>query len=130
MIKVVILHSPNPTSLDLQGVAQSGSALYGRMRSHLRLGLAAMMSSHTPHLLYYLCVARTFHFSILFSSPSSHRAHRQANMQLENGKTYKVTNAKGGTVLDLSGGQEQSPITGYNFSGGDNQKVRTSHRHP
>ncbi|KAM5531421.1 hypothetical protein V8D89_000909 [Ganoderma adspersum] len=43
-------------------------------------------------------------------------------MQLENGKTYKITNAKGGTVLDLSGGQDQSPITGYNFSGGDNQK--------
>lgn len=51
-------------------------------------------------------------------------------MQLENGKTYKVTNAKGGTVLDLSGGKDQSPITGYKFSGDDSQKVRISVSYP
>ncbi|KAI0710824.1 ricin-type beta-trefoil lectin domain-like-domain-containing protein [Earliella scabrosa] len=43
---------------------------------------------------------------------------------VQGGKTYKITNAKGGTVLDLSGGQENSPITGYNFNGGSNQQVR------
>ncbi|KAI0631469.1 ricin B-like lectin [Trametes polyzona] len=43
-------------------------------------------------------------------------------MSLQGGKTYKITNAKGGTVLDLSGGQENSPITGYQWHGGANQR--------
>ncbi|KAI0821755.1 ricin B-like lectin [Trametes gibbosa] len=43
-------------------------------------------------------------------------------MSLQAGKTYKITNAKGGTVLDLSGGQDHSPITGYQWNGGANQK--------
>ena len=47
-------------------------------------------------------------------------------MSLEGGKTYKITNAKGGTVLDLSGGQEHSPITGYAWHGGANQRVCVS----
>ena len=46
------------------------------------------------------------------------------NMSVQAGKSYKITNAKGGTVLDLSGGQDQSPITGYAYHGGDNQNVR------
>ncbi len=44
---------------------------------------------------------------------------------IQSGKAYKLTNAKGGTVLDLSGGQERGPITGYSPNGGDNQKVCT-----
>ena len=51
-------------------------------------------------------------------------------VQIEAGKTYKVTNAKGGTVLDLSGGQESSPITGYAFHDGENQKVRVQLQSP
>ncbi|EIW52696.1 ricin B-like lectin [Trametes versicolor FP-101664 SS1] len=43
-------------------------------------------------------------------------------MSFEAGKTYQIINAKGGTVLDLSGGQDHSPITGYQWSGGSNQK--------
>ncbi|KAI0660211.1 ricin B-like lectin [Cubamyces menziesii] len=43
-------------------------------------------------------------------------------MSLEGGQVYKITNAKGGTVLDLSGGQEHSPITGYAWHGGANQR--------
>lgn len=43
---------------------------------------------------------------------------------VQSGGTYKLINAKGGTVLDLSGGDNRS-IIGYGFHGGDNQKVRT-----
>ncbi|KAL7278219.1 hypothetical protein ACG7TL_008194 [Trametes sanguinea] len=40
----------------------------------------------------------------------------------EANKVYKITNAKGGTVLDLSGGQDGSPITGYQWHSGANQR--------
>ncbi|KAI0773163.1 ricin B-like lectin [Trametes elegans] len=43
-------------------------------------------------------------------------------MSLQGGQTYKITNAKGGTVLDLSGGQDHSPITGYQWHGAANQR--------
>ncbi|KAH9850962.1 ricin B-like lectin [Lenzites betulinus] len=49
-------------------------------------------------------------------------------MSLADGKTYKIINAKGGTVLDLSGGQDHSPITGYQWHGGDNQKWQLEQR--
>ncbi|RPD54586.1 ricin B-like lectin [Lentinus tigrinus ALCF2SS1-7] len=42
-------------------------------------------------------------------------------MSVQAGKAYKITNAKAGTVIDLSGGQDHSPITGYAYSGGTNQ---------
>ncbi|TFK90709.1 carbohydrate-binding module family 13 protein [Polyporus arcularius HHB13444] len=43
-------------------------------------------------------------------------------MSVQAGKAYKITNAKAGTVIDLSGGQESSPLTGYAYHGADNQK--------
>ncbi|OSC98570.1 carbohydrate-binding module family 13 protein [Trametes coccinea BRFM310] len=43
-------------------------------------------------------------------------------MSIEANKVYKITNAKGGTVLDLSGGQDGSPITGYQWHSGANQR--------
>ncbi|KAI0738140.1 ricin B-like lectin [Daedaleopsis nitida] len=41
---------------------------------------------------------------------------------VEGGKTYTIINAKANTVMDLSGGSDGSPITGYSPNGGDNQK--------
>ncbi|KAI0668246.1 ricin B-like lectin [Trametes maxima] len=48
-------------------------------------------------------------------------------MSLQAGQTYKITNVKGGTVLDLSGGQDHSPITGYQYHGGENQRWVLEH---
>ncbi len=42
---------------------------------------------------------------------------------VQSGRTYKLVNAKAGTVLDLSGADNRQAI-GYGFHGGDNQKVR------
>jgi hypothetical protein len=41
---------------------------------------------------------------------------------IEEGKTYKLVNAKGGTCIDLSGTDNNS-IIGYNYHGGGNQRV-------
>ncbi|KAH9914390.1 ricin B-like lectin [Epithele typhae] len=46
---------------------------------------------------------------------------------VRDGQTYKLTNAKGGTVVDLSGQDRGAPITGYNFNGGANQKWTLEH---
>ncbi|KAI1793804.1 ricin B lectin domain-containing protein [Ganoderma leucocontextum] len=40
---------------------------------------------------------------------------------VESGRTYKLVNAKAGTVLDLSGADNRQTI-GYGYHGGDNQK--------
>ena len=45
-------------------------------------------------------------------------------VDVREGQAYKITNARGGTVIDLSGAGERAPITGYNFHDGPNQKVR------
>lgn len=42
--------------------------------------------------------------------------------QVQSGATYRLINAKAGNVLDLSGGDGKS-IIGYDWHGGDNQKV-------
>ena len=42
--------------------------------------------------------------------------------QPETGQPYVIINKKSGTVIDLSGEDNQS-IIGYNYHGGDNQKV-------
>ena len=44
-------------------------------------------------------------------------------MVLKAGKTFVIKDTKSGTALDLSGGQELSPITGSSFRGAGNQKV-------
>ena len=121
---------PRTTSLDLRATASLGLAL----RERCEVTLTGWTSSDDviacTSTVLIPCIASASPLAILSSSPSSQDTLEPENMQLENGKTYKVTNAKGGTVLDLSGGQDQSPITGYNFSGGDNQKVRVSLGHP
>lgn len=43
--------------------------------------------------------------------------------ELYPGGVYKFVNAKAGNVMDLSGGDNTSVI-GYDWHGGDNQKVR------
>ena len=45
-------------------------------------------------------------------------------VDVREGQAYKITNARGGTVIDLSGAGERAPITGYNFHDGPNQRVR------
>ena len=47
---------------------------------------------------------------------------------VQSGRTYKLVNAKAGTVLDLSGTDNRQTV-GYDYHGGDNQKVR-DHRSP
>ncbi|KAM5545430.1 hypothetical protein V8D89_000468 [Ganoderma adspersum] len=42
-------------------------------------------------------------------------------MALQRGQTYKLVNAKAGTVLDLSGADNRQTI-GYGYHGGNNQK--------
>ena len=42
--------------------------------------------------------------------------------QVQAGQTYRLVNLKAGNVLDLSGGDNKS-IIGYEWHGGDNQKV-------
>ena len=44
-------------------------------------------------------------------------------MSIEAGERYKITNAKGGTALDLSSDDEQT-IAGWDWHGGDNQIAR------
>ena len=41
----------------------------------------------------------------------------------QSGGVYRLVNAKAGNVVDLSGGDNTS-IIGYDWHGGDNQKVR------
>jgi len=47
---------------------------------------------------------------------------------LASGTTYKITNAAGGTVLDLSGGDNKS-IIGYGDHDGSNQRWIFAHQH-
>ncbi|KAF9073994.1 ricin B-like lectin [Rhodocollybia butyracea] len=42
-------------------------------------------------------------------------------MSIESGRTYKIVNAKAGTVLDLSG-TDGITISGFSDNGGDNQR--------
>ena len=42
---------------------------------------------------------------------------------VQSGRTYKLVNEKAGTVLDLFGADNRQTI-GYDYHGGDNQKVR------
>ncbi|KAF7986859.1 hypothetical protein HWV62_12586 [Athelia sp. TMB] len=48
-------------------------------------------------------------------------------MMLASGTSYKITNVKGGTVLDLSGGDNKS-IIGYNDHDGSNQRWIFTHQ--
>jgi hypothetical protein len=59
--------------------------------------------------------------------------------QIQSGQTYKITNVKGGTIIDLSGGDNKSsqynlhglqfrstdsaPVIGYEDHNGPNQRV-------
>jgi hypothetical protein len=45
-------------------------------------------------------------------------------MSIEDGQRYKITNAKGGTALDLSSDDEYT-IAGWDWHGGDNQIVHS-----
>ncbi|KAF7986846.1 hypothetical protein HWV62_12560 [Athelia sp. TMB] len=48
-------------------------------------------------------------------------------MMLASGTSYKITNVKGGTVLDLSGGDNKS-IIGYSDHDGSNQRWIFTHQ--
>ena len=48
---------------------------------------------------------------------------------IQSGRVYKIINAQAGNCVDLSGADNISVI-GYDYHGGDNQKVRVSLRHP
>ncbi|KAF5372492.1 hypothetical protein D9758_005177 [Tetrapyrgos nigripes] len=46
-------------------------------------------------------------------------------MSLQEGQTYKIVNAKTGTIVDVSG-MDNMTVSGYTDKNGDNQKVRVS----